>query len=202
MRHDGGHADSGYGLDLGGGLAWSEPSLGLSAELAARGLLTRRFDGFRDLGLSGSLAWDPDPASERGPTLTVTQTLGGSATGGTRALLGRETLAGSGGHRRRAAAAPPGTARRLRPRGIRRPRHGHPRKSAWRWSRRGREYRVGVRIAVADRGTAWFEIGLEGTRREHTNPRRGPGARPRHPRDRALGRPGRPMTVAERLGEG
>ena len=79
--------------DLGAGPAWSAPALGLSAEVAARGLLTRKFDGFRDLGLSGSLAWDPDP-SDRGPSLTVTQTLGGTASGGMQALLGRETLAG------------------------------------------------------------------------------------------------------------
>ena len=38
--------------------------------------------------------WDPDPASERGPTLTVRQTLGASAAGGADALLGRQTLDG------------------------------------------------------------------------------------------------------------
>ncbi len=94
VRHDGGHAETGYGMDLGGGLAWSDPALGLSAQVVARGLLTGAFDGFRDLGLSGSLAWDSDPASERGPSLSVTQTVGAAAVGGSHELFGRPTLAG------------------------------------------------------------------------------------------------------------
>ena len=94
VRHDGGHAETGYGMDLGGGLAWSAPALGLSAQVAARGLLTAAFDGFREVGASGSLAWDPDPASDRGPSLTATQTVGAAASGGSLALFGRPTLAG------------------------------------------------------------------------------------------------------------
>jgi len=90
VRHHGGDAETGNGMDLGGGLAWTDPALGLSAALSARGLLSR---GFGDVGLSGSLAWDPDPSSDRGPSLTVTQTLGGSASGGMHALLARPTLA-------------------------------------------------------------------------------------------------------------
>ena len=63
VRHDGGDAETGFGLDLGG-------------------------------GLSGSLAWDPGQGSGRGPTLSLTQTVGAAATGGVDALLGRRTLAG------------------------------------------------------------------------------------------------------------
>ena len=62
VRHDGGHVETGYRMDLGGALAWSDPALGLSAQVAARGLLTGTFDCVPDLGLSGSLARDPDPA--------------------------------------------------------------------------------------------------------------------------------------------
>ena len=40
MRHDGGDAETGFGLDLGGGLAWSDPASGIAAEVSARGLLT------------------------------------------------------------------------------------------------------------------------------------------------------------------
>ena len=49
--------------------------------------------GLKDRGVSGSLAWDPDPASDRGPSLTLTQTMGAQAAGGADALLGRQTLA-------------------------------------------------------------------------------------------------------------
>ena len=94
VRHDGGDAETGFGLDLGGGLAWAHAERGISAELNVRGLLTHESRGFRDRGISGSFAWDPGGGSGRGPKLTLTQTVGASATGGMDALLGRETLAG------------------------------------------------------------------------------------------------------------
>ena len=93
-RHDGGDAETGFGLDLGGGLAWSHPASGISADLSGRGLLAHEAGGFRDRGLSGSFAWDPGQGSGRGPKLALTQTLGASAAGGMDALLGRETPAG------------------------------------------------------------------------------------------------------------
>ena len=94
VRHDGGDAETGFGLDLGGGLAWTHPAAGVSAELSGRGLLTHESKGFRDRGLSGSFAWNPGQGSGRGPKLTLTQTLGGSPSGGMDALLGRRHLEG------------------------------------------------------------------------------------------------------------
>ena len=94
LRHDGGDAETGFGLDLGGGLSLADARIGLSAEVRARGLVTHEADGFRDRGIAASLAWDPAPYSERGPSLTLSRTMGGSSTGGMDALLGRETLAG------------------------------------------------------------------------------------------------------------
>ena len=94
VRHDGGDAETGFGLDVGAGFAWSDPGTGLRAEASGRGLLTHEAGGFRELGIAGSLGWDPVPDSERGPSLTLTRSLGGSARGGAEALLGRTTLAG------------------------------------------------------------------------------------------------------------
>ena len=94
VRHDGGDAETGFGLDLGGGLAWSDPESGLTAEFRGRGLLTHESKGFRDRGLSGSVAWAPGQGSGRGPSLTLTQTLGASAAGGADALLGQRHLGG------------------------------------------------------------------------------------------------------------
>ena len=94
LRHDGGDAETGFGVDAGAGLIWVHPASGLSAELSARGLLTHESDGFRDRGIAGSLAWDPRPDSDRGLSLTVSQTMGVAAAGGMDALLGRETLEG------------------------------------------------------------------------------------------------------------
>ena len=94
IRHDGGDAETGFGVDLGGGLAWSDRERGLTAELNTRGLLTHEAGGFRDRGIAGSLSFDPRPDSDRGLSLRLSQTVGASATGGMDALLGRDTLAG------------------------------------------------------------------------------------------------------------
>ena len=97
VRHDGGDAETGFGLDLGAGLAWSDPEAGLRAEVRGRGLLTHESRGFRDRGVSGAFTWEPARGSPgRGPKLTLTQTLGASAGGGADALLGRGTLEGLG----------------------------------------------------------------------------------------------------------
>ena len=94
VRHDGGDAETGFGLDLGGGLALSAPKRGLQVELGGRGLLSHRSKGFRDLGFSGSLAWEGKPGSDRGAKLRLTQTVGGSSAGGADALLSRTALEG------------------------------------------------------------------------------------------------------------
>ncbi len=94
LRHDGGDAETGFGVDLGGGLAWWDPENGLSAEFRGRGLLTHESQGFRDRGVSGSFAWAPGERSGRGPSLTLTQTVGASATGGADALFGQRHLGG------------------------------------------------------------------------------------------------------------
>ena len=94
VRHDDGDAETGFGLDLGGGLAVSDPGRGLQAELRGRGLLAHESKGFRELGFSGSLAWEGKPSSDRGAKLTLTQTVGGTSSGGADALLARGTLEG------------------------------------------------------------------------------------------------------------
>ena len=98
LRHDGGDAESGFGLDLGGALAISDPRRGLQAEIRGRGLLAHQSKGFRDLGFSGSLAWEGKPGLDRGPKLSLTQTIGGSSSGGADALLSRTTLDGLAGN--------------------------------------------------------------------------------------------------------
>ena len=94
MRHDGGDAETGFGVDMGGGIAWTVPKYGLQIELRGRGLLTHEAKGFRQRGFSGSLAWDPKPSSARGPALSLTRTVGGPASSGADALLARGTLTG------------------------------------------------------------------------------------------------------------
>ena len=62
MRHDGGDAETGFGVDIGAGLAWTDPASGMKAKVDARGLLTHEANGFRERGIAGSLARDPAPS--------------------------------------------------------------------------------------------------------------------------------------------
>ena len=91
-RQDGGDAETGAGLELGGGLAWIDPALGLSLDLSGRTLVAHGSDDLEDRGFAAAFAWDPDPATERGPSLTLNQDWGGQATGGLDALFRADPL--------------------------------------------------------------------------------------------------------------
>ncbi len=99
-RHDGGDAESGFGVELGGGIAWSDPQTGLSLDLSGRTLLAHEDSDFEDRGYAASLAFDPAPATGRGPSLSLRQDWGSRATGGLDALFAPDPLAertGNGG---------------------------------------------------------------------------------------------------------
>ena len=96
-RHDGGDAETGFGVELGGGLAWVDPTLGLSLDVSGRTLIAHGNDDLKDRGYAASLAFDPDPATKRGPSLTLTQDWGGQAKGGLDALFTPRTLDRRGG---------------------------------------------------------------------------------------------------------
>ena len=96
-RHDGGDAETGFGVDLGGGIAWDDPTLGLSLDLEGRTLLAHEDGDLKDRGYSASLAYDPDPATKRGPSLGLRQDWGGQANGGLDALFAPDPLADRAG---------------------------------------------------------------------------------------------------------
>ena len=91
-RHDGGDAETGFGVELGGGLAWTAPQFGLALNLEGRTLLTHRDEAFKDQGVAAAFTFDPDPTTPRGPSLTVRQDWGGQATGGVDALFAADPL--------------------------------------------------------------------------------------------------------------
>ena len=173
VRHDGGDAETGFGLDLGGGLSWSDPESGLSAELQGRGLLTHESKGFRDRGLSGSFAWAPGRGSGRGsgrgPSLTLVQTMGVSPSGGVDALLGLRHLGAL-------AANDDGDElenRRLELRGgygfaVLEDRFTWTPEAGLGQSNGHREYTLGWRLARVPRGggIGSLELAFEATRRE------------------------------------
>ena len=67
VRHDGGDAETGTGVELGGGVGWADPSSGLSVEAEARMLVTHADDDYEEWGASATVRLDPD---ERGRGLS------------------------------------------------------------------------------------------------------------------------------------
>ena len=91
-RHDGGDAETGFGVEIGGGIAWTGPALGLSLDVSGRSLIAHEDDDLKDRGYAAALAFDPRPETERGPSFSLRQDWGGQATGGLDALFRPETL--------------------------------------------------------------------------------------------------------------
>ena len=94
LRRDGGDAETGFGLEIGGGVAFSDPARGLAVSLDGRTLALHEDGAFTSRGLSIGLSWDPRPETKRGWSLSAKQSLGGASTGGVDALLGPEAFPG------------------------------------------------------------------------------------------------------------
>ena len=94
LRHDGGDAEQGSGIDVGSGLVVFDPSTGLSVDVRVRMLLVHEAEGFSERGVSVSVSWNPTPSTPLGFVARVAPSWGGQATGGAQALWGRETMGG------------------------------------------------------------------------------------------------------------
>ena len=97
VRQDGGDAETGIGLEVGGGIAFADPARGLSMSMDARTLAMHEDGNFRDWGLSLGLSWDPRPETKRGCSATAQHGLGGASAGGVDALFGPEAFPGAPG---------------------------------------------------------------------------------------------------------
>ena len=94
LRHDGGDAETGFGVEVGGGTVFADAARGLMAQVMVRGLVAHETSDFRDWRVSGSLRFDSTPSSALGPAVALTPSWGAPSSGGVAALLGRETLVG------------------------------------------------------------------------------------------------------------
>ena len=165
LRRDDGDAETGAGVDVGGGIAFVDSRSGFTAELAAHGLLTHAVDGFHDRGVSGALAFHPDPSPARGLSLSLRYSAGASATGGADALVHSETLAGlvptgsvpSGGRiEAEAGYGFPVLSGAFT---------GTPYLGVGAWDG-GNHWRLGWRLAPVRHDILTFRLGIEVTRRE------------------------------------
>ena len=163
LRQDGGDAETGAGMDVGGGLVVMDSSTGLSVDLRVRMLLMHQAEGFRERGMALSLSYNPTPSTPLGLMARVAPSWGGQATSGAEALWGRESMAGmeygsfAQGNRLDGEV---GYGLPLGRRFVGTPRVGF---SA---SEYGRDYRVGYGLGVLDRGNVNFELGVDAQRRE------------------------------------
>ena len=167
VRHDGGDAETGFGVDIGGGLVFADPKRGLTFDVSARALVAHEESGYRERGIAAALSFDPLPSTDRGLTMSLRQTLGAASTGGANALMRRETLTGLGANddsdaRRLELTAGYGIAM-FDGRFTGTPELGVGLSDA------GRDYRLGWRLGPGSGGGTSFELGLEAARRESAN---------------------------------
>ena len=164
LRRDGGDAETGAGMDVGGGLAFTDAVTGLSLDVRVRTLVVHQADGFSERGMSLSFGWDPTPSSPLGLTARVAPSWGGQAQGGAEALWGNQMAYGMGSHQMYGAGgqlnAEVGYGLPVGARFVGTPRVGLTSSSY------GRDYQVGYGLGVLDQGKVNFELGVDAQRRE------------------------------------
>ena len=164
LRHDWGDAETGFGVELGGRVRYTDPRVGLTVEGAVRGLLAHEDSDYEEWGASGTLRIDPGAAGH-GLSLTLAPSWG-AASSEVNGLWTRQTTAGLAPQgRTRAPAgrlnaevgygfAPFGT-------GLLTPYAGAVLSDG-----EDQNYRVGTRLHLTGRGTTGLELNLEGMRQE------------------------------------
>ncbi len=101
LRQDGGDAETGTGMNIGGGLMFSDTVTRLSLDVQVRTLVVHQAEGFRERGMSLSFDWDPTPSSPLGLTArTAPSSWGGQTTGDAEALWNNSQMSygGMGSH--------------------------------------------------------------------------------------------------------
>ena len=164
LRHDGGDAETGAGMDVGVGLILSDAATGLAVDVQIRTLVVHQAAGFSERGVAVSLSYNPTPSTPLGFTARVAPSWGGQATSGADGLWGRETMTGMahGGLTTQGDRldGEVGYGLPLGRRFVGTPRVGFS-SSAY-----GRDYRVGYDLGVLERGNMNLEFGVNAHRRE------------------------------------
>ena len=163
VRHDGGDAETGTGLELGAGLGFADPSRGLDMALRVHGIAAHAGDGYREWGVSGSLRLAPGAAG-RGLSMSLTPSYGADPGGSERlwALPDAHALAANGDA--------PASSRLDTELGYGLPVFGGgftgtPNVGLG-LSDTARDYRLGWRLTPAAGGDTGFALSLDATRRE------------------------------------
>ena len=76
LRHDGGDAETGVGMDIGGGLVVADAGSGLAVDVQVRMLVVHQAEGFRERGMAVSLSYNPTPSTPTDFTVKVAPSWG------------------------------------------------------------------------------------------------------------------------------
>lgn len=77
LRHDGGDAETGTGIEIGAGIAWREPG-GIGVSLDGNKLLNHDDRKFESWSLATTLSYDPNPGTRKGFSAQMGITHGGT----------------------------------------------------------------------------------------------------------------------------
>ena len=166
LRHDGGDAETGTGVEIGGGVSYADPASGLSVEAKARMLVAHADSDYREWGASASVRLAPGERG-RGLSFALSPTLGAAASGADRLWGARD----AGG------LAPGGEFAALR--GLNAElgyglslfgdRFTGTPNIGFGLSDNARDYRLGWRLTSAVPGDPGFDVSLDATRSENDN---------------------------------
>ncbi|MCY4501134.1 MAG: hypothetical protein OXE57_06195, partial [Alphaproteobacteria bacterium] len=167
VRHDGGDAETGAGVEIGGGVSYTDAASGLSLEAKARMLVAHADSDYEELGASATARLDPGERG-RGLSFSFSPTIGAASSASDR-LWGAQDAR---------ALAPDEAAFRPARSLTAEAGYGLPLfgdrftatpNSGFGISDDGaRDYRIGWRLSSAP-GDPGFEVSLDATRREAAN---------------------------------
>ena len=167
LRHDGGDAETGAGLETGGGVVWADPSSGLSIDARARMLLAHADSDYREWGASAMARLDPGEHG-RGLSFSLAPTIGATSSAA-------ERLWGAQDARVLVPGAEFDAARGLQGEmgygmGLLGDRFtGTPNIGFGMSDGGARDYRIGWRLISTAPDDPGFEVNLDATRREAAN---------------------------------
>ncbi len=163
-RQDGGDAETGAGVEVGGGVAYSDYASGLSVEVRARKLVAHADSGYREWGMSVAARLDPGERG-RGPSFSLSSRMGASSSAAERlwgAPDARGLAPGGEFEAGRGLTAEAGYGIGLFGDRF----TGTPNVGIGMSDGGVRDYRIGWRLTSAVRGDPGFEVSLDAIRKE------------------------------------
>ena len=159
LRRDGGDAENGAGVDVGGGVVVADAASGLAVDVRVRMVVVHQAEEFSERGVAVTFSYNPT-STPRGLSARIAPAWGGNATGSANTLWGGEVMNGIGyGDRGGRLDGEVGYGLPVG-RFVGTPRFGFSTAS------HGRIYRLGYGLAAAEAGDVRFELGVDVQRSE------------------------------------